>query len=217
MAEIVLAGKKREIGKKSVNKKLRKDGIIPCIYYLKGADPIPFSVEEVALKPLVFTSEAHIINLSLGKDEKLGSIIKDIQFDPVTDRVVHVDFLGVTLGQVLEIQIPINLIGSSIGIQEGGLLQQGLHKLDVECLPRHIPQNLDIDITELSVGDSIHIRDLEFENLTLLNHEDTPVVSIVAPREEEVEEEVDEEGEIAEDTEPEVIAKGKTEEEDKEE
>lgn len=214
MAEIVLAAKKREVGNKGASKELRRNGVIPCIYYSKGKDPIVFSVEEVALKPLVFTSETHIINLSFENEEPIGTIIKDIQFDPVTDRVVHVDFHGITLGQKLEIQIPINFTGSAIGVKEGGILQEVLHRLDVECLPRHIPENLVVDVADLAIGDSIHIRDLEFENITILNHEDSTVVSVITPRVEEVEDEDEDQIEDAESAEPEVIAKGKEEEEE---
>lgn len=216
MAEIVLAAKKREVGNKGASKELRRNGVIPCIYYSKGKDPIVFSVEEVALKPLVFTSETHIINLSFENEEPIGTIIKDIQFDPVTDRVVHVDFHGITLGQKLEIQIPINFTGSAIGVKEGGILQEVLHRLDVECLPRHIPENLVVDVADLAIGDSIHIRDLEFENITILNHEDSTVVSVITPRVEEVEDEDEDQIEDAESAEPEVIAKGKEEEEEEE-
>ena len=219
MAEIVLAAKKREISNKGANKELRRNGVIPCIYYSRGKDPIVFSVEEIALKPLVFTSETHIINLSFDNNEPIGTIIKNVQFDPATDRIVHVDFQGVTLGQTLQLQIPINYVGSAIGVKEGGILQEGLHKLDVECLPRHIPENLEVDVTELKVGDSVHIRDLEFENITILNHEDSTVVSVITPRVEEVEEveEVEDEVDGEESAEPEVIAKGKAKEEVEEE
>ena len=212
MAEITLAAKKRDVSNKSAKKESRRNGVIPCIYYLKGKDPIMFSAEEIALKQLVFTSETHIINLSFENEKPMGTIIKDVQFDPVTDRIVHIDFLGVTLGQKLEIQIPINFVGSAIGVKEGGILQELLHKLDVECLPRHIPENLSIDVEALAIGNSIHVRDLEFENITILNHEDTTVVSVITPRVEEVDEEVDEEVEDTEAAEPEVIAKGKAEE-----
>jgi len=218
MAEITLAAKKREISNKGANKELRRNGVIPCIYYSKDKEPIAFSVEEVALKPLVYTSEAHIINLTFENEEPLGAIIKDVQFDPVTDRIVHVDFHGVTLGQMIDVQIPINIIGSAIGVKEGGMLQQNIHKLDVACLPKDIPQHLDIDVTELKMGDSIHVKDLNFENINILNHEDTIIISVVAPRGEEEVEEVEEvEGEGEESTEPEVIAKGKADEEENKE
>lgn len=216
MAEITLTAKKRETSNKGANKELRRNGVIPCIYYSKDKEPIAFSVEEVALKPLVYTSQAHIINLTFENEEPIGAIIKDVQFDPVTDRVVHADFHGVTLGQMIEVQIPVNITGSAVGVKEGGMLQQNIHKLDVECLPRHISQQLDIDVSELGIGDSIHIRDLDFENINILNHEDTIVISVVAPRGEEEEEieEVEVEGEGEEAAEPEVISKGKADEED---
>ncbi|VAX23273.1 LSU ribosomal protein L25p [hydrothermal vent metagenome] len=215
MAEITLTAKKREISNKGANKELRRNGVIPCIYYSKDKEPIAFSVEEIALKPLVYTSQAHIINLTFENEEPIGAIIKDVQFDPVTDRVVHADFHGVTLGQMIDVQIPINIIGSAVGVKEGGMVQQNIHKLDVECLPRHIPQHLDVDVSELEIGDSIHIRDLNFEDINILNHDDTIVISVVAPRGEEVEEEAEEvEGEVEGTAEPEVIAKGKADEED---
>ena len=219
MAEKILLATKRDIsakGAKGIMNKLRRDGFVPGVYYSKGKDQIAFAVEEVALNKYVFTSKTNIIQLTFEGEEAVGCIIKDIQFDPVTDKVVHIDMLGVTLGQVLQLEVPIHFTGSAVGVKEGGILQEVLHRLEVECLPRHIPENLEIDVTELNIGDSIYIRDLEFENITLLNSEDSNVVSVVAPRaEEEVEEEVEtDEIDSDEPVEPEVIAKGKSEEED---
>ena len=220
MAEKILAAKKREIGTKGAMNQLRRDGFVPGIYYSKGKEQIAFSVEEVLLNKYVFTSKTNILQLTFEGDEGIGCIIKDIQFDPVTDKVVHVDMLGVTLGQVLQLEVPVHFVGIAAGLKEGGILQESLHKLEGECLPKHIPENLEIDVTVLNIGDSIYIRDLEFENITLLNNNDTNVVSVVAPRaEEEEEEEVDEELETDEidsddPDQPEVIAKGKTDKED---
>lgn len=216
MAEISLAAKKREISTKGAVNKLRREGEIPGVYYLKGKDPVPFSVEEKALNPLVFTSETHIINLIINNEEPIRTIIKDIQFDPVTDKVVHIDFMGVTVGQELQIQIPTNFVGSPLGVKEGGLLQEYMHKLDVSCLPRNIPESLEIEIGELNIGDTIHIRDLSFENIKLLQHDDVSVVGVIPQRvieEPTVEEEI---GETEETAEPEVIGKGKSEEETEE-
>jgi large subunit ribosomal protein L25 len=220
MAEKILAAKKREIGTKGALNQLRRDGFVPGNYYSKGNDQIAFSVEEVLLNKYVFTSKTNILQLTFEGEEGIGCIIKDIQFDPVTDKVVHVDMLGVTLGQLLQLEVPIRFTGTAAGIKEGGVVQEQLHKLEVECLPRHIPENLEIDISELNIGDSIYIRDLEFENITILNNETSNVVSVVAPRaEEEEEEEVEEEVETDEidsdePAQPEVIAKGKTDKED---
>ncbi len=213
MAEKILKAKKREISTKGAINQLRRDGFVPGIYYSKGKEQIAFSVEEIALNKYVFTSKTNIIQLTFDGEEGIGCIIKDVQFDPVTDRVVHFDVLGVTLGQLIQLEVPIRFVGAANGVKEGGILQEQLHKLEVECFPRHIPEHLEIDITELNVGDSISIKDLEFENITILNSEDGNVVSVVAPRIEEVEEEV-EEVDSDEPVQPEVISKGKTEEDE---
>ncbi len=215
MAEKILKATKREISTKGALNQLRKGGFVPGIFYLKGKGEIAFYVEEVAVNKFVFTSETNVIQFTIEGEEPLSCIIKDIQFDPVTDKVVHFDLQGLTLGQTLQLEIPISFIGSAVGVKEGGILQEQLHKLDVECLPRHIPQNLEIDVTELALGDSIHVSDLDFENIKILNSEDTSVVSVVQPRaEEEVEAEDDDEVIAASETaEPEVINKGKAEEE----
>ncbi len=210
MAEKILKATKREISTKGAINQLRKDGFVPGVYYSKGHDEIIFSVDEVALNKFVFTSETNVIELTIEGEEPLSCIIKDVQFDPVTDRVVHVDLQGLTLGQTLQMEIPINFIGTAVGIKEGGILQEQLHKLEVECLPRNIPQHLEIDITNLSLGDSIHVSDLEFEGIKILTNEDASVVSVVQPRSETEEEETEETDAVAE---PEVVAKGKSDEE----
>ncbi len=216
MAEKVLKATKREIsasGAKGIMNQLRKDGFVPGVYYSKGKEQINFTVEAITLNKYVYTSETNVLQLTFEGEEPLGAIIKDIQFDPVTDKVVHIDLLGLTLGQVLQLEIPLSFVGSAVGVKEGGILQEQLHKLDVECLPRHIPQNLEIDVSELALGDSIHVSDLDFENIKILNSDDTSVVSVVQPKVEE--EEVDEDAVDSDvPAQPEVISKGKTDEDE---
>ena len=216
MAEKVLKATKREIsasGAKGIMNQLRKDGFVPGVYYSKGKEQINFTVEAITLNKYVYTAETNVLQLTFEGEEPLSAIIKDIQFDPVTDKVVHIDLLGLTLGQVLQLEIPLSFVGSAIGVKEGGILQEQLHKLDVECLPRHIPQNLEIDVSELALGDSIHVSDLEFENIKILNSDDTSVVSVVQPKVEE--EEVDEDAVDSDvPAQPEVISKGKTDEDE---
>lgn len=208
MTEKILKAKKREISTKGAINQLRKDGFVPGIFYSKGKDQITFAVEEIVLNKYVFTSKTNILQLTFEGEEGIGCIIKDIQFDPVTDKVVHIDLLGVTLGQILQLDVPIRFVGSAIGVKEGGILQEQLHKLEVECLPRHIPEHLEIDVTELNIGDSINVRDLEFENVTILNSANANVVSVVAPKSEEEVETDEIDGD--EPVQPEVITKGKT-------
>ncbi len=214
MAEKILEAKKRVLGTKGDLNQLRRDGFVPGVYYSKGKEQINFAVEEVVLNKLVFTAATNVIQLTFEGEEALGTIIKDVQFDPVTDRIVHFDLQGLTLGQVLQLEIPIYFVGSAVGVKEGGILQEQLHKLEVECLPRHIPQNLEIDVTELNIGDSIHVSDLEFENIKIITNGEATVAAVVLPRAEEVEEEDDADVvDTGEPVQPEVIGKDKAEDE----
>lgn len=212
MAELSLNGMKREISTKGALNQMRKEGLVPCNWYSKGNDPVSFSALEIDLNPLVFTSDTHLIHLKIDDLGVLDCIVKDIQFDPVTDRVVHIDFLGVTYGQVLQIQVPVALIGSAEGVRQGGLLQQYMHKLEVECLPINIPNHFEIDVSSLNVGDTIHVRDLEFENVKILTTPDAAVVAVTVTRVAVEEDEAVDAADVA--VEPEVIGKGKAEEEE---
>jgi large subunit ribosomal protein L25 len=217
MAEISLNATKRDKSTGGVLNQLRKEGKVPCVYYSKGNEAIAFSALEVDLNPLIFTSDTNLIHLKIDDMEQLDCIVKDVQFDPITDKIIHIDFMGITYGQLLQLQVPVALVGNAEGVKQGGLLQHFIHKLDVECLPKNIPDHLEIDVTSLRVGDTIHVRDLQYENLTILNSEDAAVVSVTVPRlavEEEEVEAVELEEEVAE---PEVIGKGKSEEEESEE
>jgi large subunit ribosomal protein L25 len=212
MAEISLNAQKRELSTKGAINQMRKDGFVPGVYYCKGQEPISFSVAEVDLNPLVFTSDNSIVDLKIGDDEPLKAIIKDIQFDPVTDRVVHFDMHGITYGTLMQFQVPLHFTGTAPGVKAGGILTTYLHKLDIECMPKNLPDSLDVNIDSLGIGDSIRVRDLEFEDITLLNSEDAAVIGVITARAVEEGTEVDE---LAEDevVEPEVISKGKSEEE----
>lgn len=179
MAERILKAKKREISTKGAINQLRKNGSVPGVYYSKGKDQIIFSVDEVALNKFVFTSETGIIQLMFEGQEPVGCIIKDVQFDPVTDKVVHIDVQGVTLGQLIQLELPIIINGTAVGVRDGGILQEQTHKLEVECFPRDIPQHIEVDVTDLKIGESIHVRDLKLDKIKILNSEDTTIVSIV--------------------------------------
>lgn len=220
MAEVTLKAQKREISTKGAVNQLRKNGKVPGIFYIKGKEGIPIVVEENDINRLVFTSESHLIQLKINGDaeEMHESILKEVQFDPVSDKVVHFDLRGITRGEVIELEIPLMLKGTAIGVKEGGVLQQTLHKLQIECLPSHIPAHLEYDVTNLKFGESVTVADLNFENITILNDAKSVVLSIVAPKiveEEKPEGEITGEESVAE--EPEVIKKGKSEEKENEE
>lgn len=215
MEKVVLEANSRKTGSKSENRKQRKNGRIPGVFYMKGTNPISIDVSEKAIKPLIFTGETHLVGLKVDNNQELDCIIKDVQFDPVTDQVVHFDLLGLTSGETFELEVPIVFKGSAVGVKDGGVLQQHLHKLEIECLPKDIPQHLEVDVTELKIGDSIHISDLSFDKVTILNSKTTVVVSVNHPK---IEKEPAPEEVVEEPAEPELIGKGKEEvEEEKEE
>lgn len=216
---VIEANERKTINKRSRNS-LRNEGKVPGVLYGSRMKPIPIDVTRAAIHPVVYTSKTHLLSLKLDGHEEYDCIIKDVQFDPVSDEVVHFDLIGLTHGEKIQLEVPIRLLGSAVGVKEGGLLQESMHKLNIECLPKDIPQSLEIEVTELNVGDTIHVSDLNFENVTILNPGDTIVVSVVLPKV-EIEATPDEEGEeFAEEegaAEPEVIGKGKESEEENKE
>lgn len=214
MEKVVLKANLRKEISKSARNSVRNAGNVPGVYYSRHDDPIAIDITEKSLKPLVYTSETNLISLEIdGQSGELECVIKDVQFDPLTDKVIHFDLLGLTKGEAFQLEVPIQYHGTPIGIKEGGIVQQLLHKLDIECLPKDIPQRLDVEIGHLKLGDSIHVSDLKFENITILNLEESVLVSITHPK---VEKTAEEEGELLEEesAEPEVIGKGKSEEEE---
>ena len=216
---IIEANERKTINKRSRNS-LRNEGRVPGVLYGSRMEPIPIDVTRLKINPLVFTAKTNLISLKLDGHEEYECVIKDVQFDPVSDEVLHFDLIGLTRGEKIQLEVPIKLLGNAVGVKEGGLLQESMHKLSIECLPKDIPQLLELEVTELNIGDSIHVSDLNFENITILNPENTIVVSVVLPKVEIEVEEVEEGEELTEEegaAEPEVIGKGKeSEEEDKE-
>lgn len=210
MEKIVLAAKKRENKTKSSRNILRNSGRSLGVYYSRHNDSIAIDVSEKELKPLVFTTATHLINLQIEGESEHDCILKDVQFDPITDKVVHFDLMGLIKGEKFQLEVPLIFKGNPIGVKEGGVLQYLIHKLDIECLPKDIPPHLEIDIHNLKIEDSIHVEDISFENITILNSADSVIVSVTHPKLETVETS-EEEGE-EKSTEPEVINKDKEQE-----
>ncbi len=193
---------------------LRKNGFVPGVIYGRTQEPVLISIPELVVNSVVYTSATNIINIQIEDNVPISCILKDVQYDPLTDKVKHFDLHGITVGESIEVQVPVILTGSRENIRkEEGILQHITHKLDIECLPKNIPQQIEIDISDLKIGDFIHVHDLKYDNFTILNSEDVLIVSVTAPKlveEEEAEDELPGE----EITEPEVIGKGKSEESD---
>jgi len=182
MAEITLTGLKREKTTKGALNSLRKSGWVPGVVYTKGGEATSFSVDQIALNKVVFTTETHVINLEIEGEEPRLCIIKDVQFDPVTDKVRHFDLQGLTVGEKITVEVPVLLVGTPIGVKKGGRLVQASHKLAVECLPKDIPQHLVINVEKLKINQSIYIRDLSYDNVEIKNPQEAMVVGVTTAR-----------------------------------
>jgi len=191
----VLEANERKNIDKTSTKSLRKEGRVPGVFYSKYYDPISIDVSGQAIRPLIFTSRTNLISLKVEGHEEYECIIKEAQFDPVTDEILHFDLIGLKRGEKIQLDVPVQLNGSAVGIREGGILQQTMFKLDIECLPRDIPESIDIDISELQIGDSVHVSDIPAENITILNSVESIIVAVTHPK---IEKEVEPEEELLE-------------------
>jgi len=223
-ADIVIAVEKREDLGKGAAGRYRRDGHIPAVVYGGDKPPVPITVEEESIKELLKQSagENTIFLLKLkGTSEERRAMIKEIQADPISGRFIHIDFIRVTRGHKLQVSMPIELVGDSAGVRHGGRVDFVTREVSLEILPREMFDKLTIDISDLEVGEHIRVGALVGQlppSAKILDDENRVVVVVEAPRalalEEAAAEEVEaEETVIAETAEPEVIRKGKGEEE----
>ncbi|MCX7985093.1 MAG: 50S ribosomal protein L25 [Bacteroidetes bacterium] len=211
MSEVTLHAEIRtQVGKQA--KVLRRQGKVPGIFYGHKMQNIPIALPELVLKPLYTSSATNIINLQLNDGSKYLCVLRDVQFDPVTDRPIHFDFQGLNENEEITLEIPVRLIGGTPkGVREGGILQHVLHKLKIACLPKNIPEHVEINVEALEINKSIHVKDISIPNVRILESESSTIVAVIPPavHKEAAGEAVP--GETP--TEPEVIAKGKKPEE----
>jgi large subunit ribosomal protein L25 len=180
MKSIEIKGSVRaEIGKKA-SKAVRTQGSVPCVIY-GGAENVNFFVETPALKPLVYSPNVYLVNINV--DGKVyTAIMKELQFHPVTDEILHIDFVQVSDKKAVTMNIPIHVVGNSIGVKKGGRLSLVKRSLKVKALPKNLPDVLDVNVETLDVGQSVKVGDLNFENITVLNNSREPIVSILSSR-----------------------------------
>ncbi len=181
MTEIILNAEVRKTGKSASNQ-LRRSGRIPGIYYAPGDEPLPIAVKESELKNLIYTTETHIIRLKLGDGKEFQCILKDVEFDPVTDKPIHFDLYGLKAGATVTLEVPIVLVGKAPGVEKGGIIEHLLHTVEVECPSNAIPEHIEVDISNLDIGDSIHVKDLNIPNVKILENELAVIVAVVPPR-----------------------------------
>ena len=169
-----------EFGKKATAA-IRKSGNVPCILYGGNKENKNFQIKDEDLHALLYTPEVFLVKLNIEGESHLA-IVKDSQFHPVKDQVLHVDFLEVFEDKAVEVALPVHLKGLAAGVKAGGKLSLDIRKLRVKGLYKNLPESLDIDVTELGLGKTIQVGDLHFENLELMNAKNLVVCGVKSTR-----------------------------------
>ncbi|WP_418510573.1 50S ribosomal protein L25/general stress protein Ctc [Corallibacter sp.] len=181
MKSITINGSKREsVGKKST-KALRNAGQVPCVLY-GGDKPLHFSADEIAFSKLVYTPNAHTVVIALDNGETLNAIMQDIQFHPVTDSILHIDFYELNDEKPITMEVPVHFIGNSRGVKAGGVLRKNSRRLRVKALPKNLPDFIEVDITPLKIGDKLYVTALENEAYKIMHTDSTVVCQIKRAR-----------------------------------
>lgn len=181
METVVITGEKRENLGTKFAKIVRSEGNVPCVVYGKnGAEH--FSVHPLDVRPVVYTPDFKLVNLEIGGHSK-KAILKDIQFHPVTDNILHIDFLELTEGHAVKASIPVKFKGVSPGVKDGGKLVSLLRNLKVKANPENLVDTLYVDISNLKLGESIRVKNVEpVEGLTIMVEPNSPIASVEIPR-----------------------------------
>jgi len=193
MKSITIKGSERESVGKKATKALRNAGKVPCVVY-GGEKPLHFSADELAFKKLVYTPNPHNGKVDLDKGEKVKAVMQDIQFHPVTDKILHIDFYQLFDDKELTMDIPVRLQGNSPGVRNGGRLLFRNRKLTIKALPDNLPDFFDVDISNLKIGDNILVESLLNDDFSILQPDSTVVVQVKTARAVIEIEEEDEEG-----------------------
>jgi large subunit ribosomal protein L25 len=196
MKSITIKGSQRESVGKKATKALRNAGMVPCVVY-GGDEPISFSAEEIAFKNLVYTPDVHTVVVNLG-GKKITAILQDIQFHPVTDRILHIDFYQIFDEKEVTMEIPVRTKGNARGVRSGGTLRIVTRKLRVKSLPENLPDFIEADITEMRIGSKMYITAIKTDNYKIMHTDNTVICQVRTSRTAvtEIEEET-EEGETA--------------------
>ena len=176
MKSITIQGTKREnVGKKST-KALRDAELVPCVVY-GGKETLNFSTEEKSFKDLVYTPEAHTVSLEV-EGQTIAAVLQDIQFHPLTDKILHADFFQLSDDKPVTIEVPVRLTGRSRGVVAGGVLRNPFRKLKVKALPGNLPDEIVIDVTALKIGMKLYVGDIKTTHFTFAHPDNAVVVAV---------------------------------------
>lgn len=180
MKSVEIVGFKRANLGKTSSKELRDKAEVPCVLY-GGKDQVHFAVPMYLFKDLVYTPDAHTVDLNV-EGKKYKAILQDIQFHPVNDLILHADFLELDDKKEVKMEVPVHVVGHSVGVAKGGKLVQKLRKVKLSALPANLPDFVSIDVTDLDLGKTLKVSAIETKNYRILNPPSVPLVSIDIPR-----------------------------------
>jgi large subunit ribosomal protein L25 len=218
MAEVTLEVTRREQTGKEVAKKIRRDGKVPAVVYGGHRESVAITVDRKAISELLQKSDHGIRSVFLlkmaGTDQQRHAMIKDVTIDPISRKMIHIDFVRVVMDEKVRVTIPVHVNGLAIGVKEGGLLDFQVRELHVECMPNAIPDSIDVDVTPLGNHDYYRVKDLTLpEGVKVLEDPERVVVGVTQARAEVSDVAATEAAAVV--AEPEIIKKGKTEADEK--
>lgn len=175
----------REVVGKKATRILRRSGKVPSVLYFKGEEPLSISVNNKALNKAM-KSEQRIYEMEINNESQYV-MIKEIQYHPVTDEVLHVDFMRVLRSEKMTISVPLILTGKAVGVTEGGILSQSMNQIEISCYPTNVPENIEVNIDSLELNASLSVADVSIDDdeIEIISSDELNVASIAAPREEE--------------------------------
>jgi large subunit ribosomal protein L25 len=214
----ILEAQPREAGTKNHARRVRREGKIPAVVYGAGKDSLPISVDPRHVMRILNSETGHntIFDLALSGGEHSKAMIVDWQYEPIKGKLLHIDLKRIALDKVLRVSVPIFLVGESAGVkQEGGIMEQMLREVEVECLPGNIPSHIDADVSHLTFGKVLRVSELPHsEKIKILTDANQPVAHVTSVKEEVVATPEAVAAEATAPAEPEVIKKGKQETEE---
>ena len=182
MQHFELKGQIREVGNKAVVKAYRKQGVVPCNLYGLGMENILFTVDEKELKALTNTPKSYIVDLVLDNGKTYNAVLHELQFHPVSDRCLHVDFLAVNEEKPIAIKVPVIITGHSVGVQQGGKFTQNSRFIRISALMKDLPDDVTVDISSLALDKKIKAGDLKFDKISVISDKDTIICGVKSTR-----------------------------------
>ena len=181
MKSLTINGSKRESVGKKATKALRNAGKVPCVLY-GGDQPLHFAADEIAFKDLVYTPDVHTVVIALEGGEKLDAVLQDIQFHPVTDAILHIDFYQIFEDKEISMEIPVHTVGVPRGVKNGGVLRFNLRRMRVKGLPGNLPDFIEANVAPLKIGNKLYVTALKSEDYKIMHPENTVVCQVRTSR-----------------------------------